>query len=282
MLLGEKIKKTRMERGLTQKQLAGDCITRNMLSQIENGQATPSMKTLEHIAATLEVSVSWLLEQKGTSSYTAVKKLLREKKYAKAEEQLQKEEADNDEGLLLQAMVQAALARESFQKGEFTAAARRAQLAREHNEKTLYVSVALETEMLWILAHCAMSTELRYSGAVTRFRAKYDTLGWEAKNHLLQAEYYIRSQSWQAAEREIFTISVLPDSEKAYYSLLRGELALGQEKHSNAVSFLTQAEEQAKGNPTLLRRIYPLLETAYRELENFRMAYEYAAKRRDV
>jgi len=280
--LGEKIKKARQERGMTQKQLAGDCITRNMLSQIENGQATPSMKTLEHLAKTLDVSVSWLLEGQGQSSFTAVKKLLREKKYAAAEEQLQKEETESDEGQLLLATVQAALAREHFGKGELTAAARRAQLTREHNNKTLYRSESLETEMLWILAHCAMETELRYDSAVTRFRAKYDALGWEARNHLLQAEYHIRRQSWQAAEREIFTISVLPDEEKAYYLLLRGELALGQEKYSNAVSFLTQAEEQAKDNAILLRRIYALLENSYRELENYRLAYEYAAKRREI
>ena len=32
-----------------------------MLSQIENDLAVPSMKTLEYLAATLGVSVSWLL-----------------------------------------------------------------------------------------------------------------------------------------------------------------------------------------------------------------------------
>ena len=36
---GERIRALRLEKKLTQSQLAGDVITRNMLSQIENGQA---------------------------------------------------------------------------------------------------------------------------------------------------------------------------------------------------------------------------------------------------
>ena len=37
MELGEKLRQARLEAGLTQRQLCGDQITRNMLSLIENG-----------------------------------------------------------------------------------------------------------------------------------------------------------------------------------------------------------------------------------------------------
>ena len=50
MNLGEKIKAARLERHMTQKDVVGDYITRNMLSKIENGSATPSVKTLEYLA----------------------------------------------------------------------------------------------------------------------------------------------------------------------------------------------------------------------------------------
>ena len=46
MTLGEKIRQARLEAGLSQRQLCGDTVTRNMLSQIENGSARPSMDTL--------------------------------------------------------------------------------------------------------------------------------------------------------------------------------------------------------------------------------------------
>ncbi|PGT72240.1 transcriptional regulator [Bacillus cereus] len=60
--LGEKIKALRKEKKLTQTELAGSKLTKSMLSQIENGKATPSMKTLQYIAEKLECEASFLLE----------------------------------------------------------------------------------------------------------------------------------------------------------------------------------------------------------------------------
>ena len=51
MTLGQRIRQARIDRGMTQKQLVGDHITRNMLSKIENDSATPSVRTLEYIAS---------------------------------------------------------------------------------------------------------------------------------------------------------------------------------------------------------------------------------------
>ncbi|EJS67127.1 XRE family transcriptional regulator [Bacillus cereus] len=61
--LGEKIKTLRKEKKLTQAELAGSELTKSMLSQIENGKATPSMKTLQYIADKLECETSFLLEE---------------------------------------------------------------------------------------------------------------------------------------------------------------------------------------------------------------------------
>ncbi|EMJ6441530.1 MULTISPECIES: helix-turn-helix domain-containing protein [Bacillus] len=61
--LGEKIKTLRKEKKLTQTELVGSELTKSMLSQIENGKATPSMKTLQYIAEKLECKMSFLLEE---------------------------------------------------------------------------------------------------------------------------------------------------------------------------------------------------------------------------
>ena len=63
MELGEKLRQARLEAGLSQRQLCGDEITRNMLSLIENGAAKPSMKTLQYLAARLGKNVSYFLEE---------------------------------------------------------------------------------------------------------------------------------------------------------------------------------------------------------------------------
>jgi transcriptional regulator with XRE-family HTH domain len=53
MTIGQRIREARLSRQLTQQELVGDCITRNMLSKIENDAATPSVRTLEYIAGAM-------------------------------------------------------------------------------------------------------------------------------------------------------------------------------------------------------------------------------------
>ena len=59
--LGSRIRQLRKERKLTLAQLAGDRLTKGMLSLIENGKAQPSMESLHYIAGQLQVDVSSLL-----------------------------------------------------------------------------------------------------------------------------------------------------------------------------------------------------------------------------
>lgn len=66
MNLGETIRALRLERGLSQRQLCGDRITRNMLSLIESGKARPAMDTLQYLASRLGVSIGTLLGEAQT------------------------------------------------------------------------------------------------------------------------------------------------------------------------------------------------------------------------
>ena len=68
MTLGEKIKAARLEAGLSQRQLCGDTITRNMLSQIEHGSANPSVATLRYLAQQLGKPVSYFLQEQVSQS----------------------------------------------------------------------------------------------------------------------------------------------------------------------------------------------------------------------
>ena len=63
MDLGEKIRQARLDAGLSQRQLCGEEITRNMLSLIEHGTARPSMKTLRMFAQRLGKPISYFLEE---------------------------------------------------------------------------------------------------------------------------------------------------------------------------------------------------------------------------
>ncbi len=63
MSIGEKIKNLRMSKMMTQQELAGDFITRNMLSRIEHGAALPSIPTVMYLAGRLGVPAGFLLAE---------------------------------------------------------------------------------------------------------------------------------------------------------------------------------------------------------------------------
>lgn len=73
--LGEKIRTLRKEKKLTQSELAGTELTKSMLSQIENGKATPSMKTLHYLADKLGCDASFLLEEDANELAALIQKM---------------------------------------------------------------------------------------------------------------------------------------------------------------------------------------------------------------
>lgn len=56
--IGAIIKEARLSKKMTQNEVVGDFITRNMLSLIENGTATPSIRTLQYLATKLQIPMS--------------------------------------------------------------------------------------------------------------------------------------------------------------------------------------------------------------------------------
>ena len=60
--IGDKVKQLRKAKGMTQTDLAGEHMTKSMLSQIENGRALPSMNTLQFLAGRLGTDAGYFLE----------------------------------------------------------------------------------------------------------------------------------------------------------------------------------------------------------------------------
>lgn len=68
--IGRIIKEARLAKKMTQSQVVGDFITRNMLSQIESGTAVPSIKTLEYLSKKLDISIHLLTPEERRLSIT--------------------------------------------------------------------------------------------------------------------------------------------------------------------------------------------------------------------
>ncbi|MBO5449900.1 MAG: helix-turn-helix transcriptional regulator [Ruminococcus sp.] len=85
--LGRAIRQARLSKKLTQSEVVGTYITRNMLSQIESGAAMPSVKTLEYLCEKLDLQPEALMSDNtdvinSPNEYLRIRRLFEEKKYA--------------------------------------------------------------------------------------------------------------------------------------------------------------------------------------------------------
>ena len=88
MKLGEKIKAERIRLGLTQNAIAGNFITRNMLSCIESGKVQPSIETLKYLSETLNLPIGYLMDEnenlffyKKEKAIPSIRKAYEQKRY---------------------------------------------------------------------------------------------------------------------------------------------------------------------------------------------------------
>lgn len=105
--LGQKVKKSRKEKGLTQQELTDNHISRSMLSLIENDATQPSMSTLAYLAQKLGKPLSYFLTDdeeiklKGEKLLLEAEELINKEQYQEAVEIIQSFHSQcNDIGLL--------------------------------------------------------------------------------------------------------------------------------------------------------------------------------------
>lgn len=264
MELGEKLKQARLEAGLSQRQLCGEEITRNMLSLIENGSAKPSMKTLQYLAAQLGKSVSYFLEETAVLSpnqevMAAARKFYDSGDYAAAAEALdtyQGPDAVFDrEQQLLQVLICLELAEQAMgQKRELYAL----ELLKKADQETAYLSGELRRRRLLLAGKLK---DQRVSGQLPSLDEELILRAEEAleEGKPLRAARLLDAAEEQAAPR---------------WQLLRGDAYLADEDYETAARCFRGAE------PAFPRETAPRLERCYRELGDFKRAYEYACKQR--
>lgn len=155
MTLGQKIKAARLEKGLTQKEVVGNYITRNMLSKIENDSATPSVRTLEYLARALDLPPGHFLNDAQISDglvpdgLNEARAAFREKRWTDCLTLLKadKTAATTDEGYLLYAKAGAYAAQQALEEGRLTEARELAEAAHYYNQEGLYYSPDLAAQL---------------------------------------------------------------------------------------------------------------------------------------
>jgi len=177
-LLGQRIKEARLAKKMTQNEVVGSFITRNMLSQIESGNAVPSMKTLTYLAKVLELPPSVLLQdtpeehnhtldQNNTQTSEAPPEALALYKakeaylagdHATAQSTLASIPMDSlfiDEAYALSARVALQSAEAQCKQGNYTEALELAKAAEVAASKGIYASLELKSQALLLLSDAA-------------------------------------------------------------------------------------------------------------------------------
>lgn len=264
MELGEKLRQARLEAGLSQRQLCGEQITRNMLSRIENGAAKPSMTTLQYLAGKLGKSVSYFLEETAVvSSNLEVMAAAREQyaggDYNAAAGTLERyREPDplfDRERQLLHVLIHLALAQKAVEENRERYAL---ELLEKAKQEQGYCREALERQRLLLLGRL-------------KARPVSDLLPSLDEELLIRAEEALEAGKHP---RAVALLEAVEDQTSPRWQLLRGEACLAEGAYASAAEYFQGAEAAYPGE-TL-----PKLELCYRELGDFKRAYEYACKQR--
>ena len=272
-LLGEKIKRLRTMRGLTQAELAGTVITRNMLSNIENGKALPSLDTLEYIAESLSVSASYLISEDDDLVFFEKKALISRiyraysaKNYPACINLIKSidESGIDSELSYLLASSYLLLGKKHINHGSLVKALEALECSEKYSNKTV-----IETEHLKAQIQMYKSIAKNVQSPLLEFdERKYS----ESLIESVDFEFYkYLTQNFEYA------------FENAVFSLHLEAKKLMQERNYNeAIKRLLNASELSKKedfNSFVIFGIYTDLEYCYKQLYNFEKAYLYSTKR---
>ena len=268
MELGQKIKTARLEANLSQRQLCGDVITRNMLSQIENGAARPSMDTLRYLSERLGKSVSYFLEEQAVTSPNQERMAAAREAYASGNSTGALELLNAYQGpdpvfdweyYLLLALSRMAMAQIAATDGRLPYARALLEQAAQSGANTPYYTPALERERLLLLAQVSPAPAVE--AALPR----------DDRELLLRAEAALARKDFDGC---CALLETAWDHNNPRWHRLRGEGEFGRQQFAAAAEHFREAEAAYP------KETIPRLEACYRELGDFKQAYEYACKQR--
>ena len=265
MELGDKLRQARLKAGLSQRQLCGGEITRNMLSQIEHGSCNPSVSTLCFLAKQLGLPVSYFLEEETVASSNGSSMSAAWENFEAGDAPGARGELEAYRGpdpvydreyTMLKALVLLRLASESIEAGRQVYAGKLLNQVRE-----------LEGRLPWLpeLTQRRLALQARLQEPIP-----------ETELRCLDEELMLHAASALAGKRPQRAAALLEaceSQEGARWKLLRGRAYFAMEEYGLAAKLLQQVEQT---EPSAI----PLLEQCFSSLGDYQSAYYYACKQR--
>jgi transcriptional regulator with XRE-family HTH domain len=247
----------RIERKVTQQELVGDYITRNMLSQIENDVASPSIKTLEFLADRLGVPLSYLMQTDHDGDYGT--------------------EYETTDSIDFRA-------KKMFLSGDFLnfidTVEKNPSILEEYEEEKLFLGFAYLAYAEQHFNSGNMNECVKYCKKVMAI----DFKGFRFAEERLkkQAAVYRNLCDAESADSYAFLRTVLDGNSLCKYNIISAKEMIetgNPEDAEKALEYLKEAEQIIKDSGThpYLREIYKTFEACYVALGDYKNAYFYSS-----
>lgn len=284
MEIGKRIRQLRLSKMMTQSDLAGDQITRNMLCSIERGTALPSLPTAVYLAGRLGVPVGLLFAgEKEEFPYRKmiempnIRRAFAAGDFAGCLSLLRSafpQESD-DELSLIRAEAEFGFAKASFEEGHFRRAAMSFDRALLAAEKTIYDTTALSGRAAVYFRYLSdvsptLSSDVLSEEAVASARAFGDEF----------CEYYMALDALENGREGEVAAYLERQKDTLYAARIRALTLMKKEdfaKAQAALEALLDRPELTVG--ALLYEVFGDLELCCRKNDDYKRAYEFAGSR---
>lgn len=270
-ILGEKIKKLRKDKKLTQKDIAGEKMTRNMISQIENGIASPSLSALKFIADKLEVPPAYLISDddllfvyEKNEAMENIYSLLQNKNYQSCIYNIKKLSKTDNELAYILTVCYFELGKKHIMNGSLLTALKNFQLSEENAKKTVF-----DTSNILALIPMYSAVAKNIQSPLLEFNS--DDFK-KSLNNFLDYEFF-----------KYLTLDFnFNYTNNSYKSHCVAKTLIKERRYKEAIDILLSIADKTKGdeyNAYLIFGVYTDLEYCYKSVLDFEKAYIYSNKR---
>ncbi len=283
MNIGEKIKMLRTSKLMTQSELAGSEITRNMLSRIENGAAQPSLDTLRYLAKKLNVSPGFLLAEGGDEQIYFKHNEMRGIKTAYLmgdfricrDMCINSESSNDDEVQLILAECTLEIAVEEFSKGNLRAACEYFDKAIEACTGTIYNTSHISSTAAVYFKYMRNLSATLSSNSVD----ETEIPAWSALSNV----FCVYADAFLSLTADGGEIYAYPPEQSIYGLHVAAIRSIKEERYEQAYESLHKilVSDEIVPEP-MMYFVFCDLETACKQTGDFRGAYEYSISKMEI
>ena len=271
MTIGEKIRAARMEKRLTQSDVAEDKITRNMLSAIESDKALPSIDTLLHIAAKLELPVAYLLSDdadisvyKKNDKITEIREAFKQKRYNDCISLVESIGNIDDELAYILAYSAFEIGTNMARRGSFLSAEKYLEMANKYADQTVYDTSIIRSRVPLYLSFVKNVNAPLLDFDINAFQnSVIETMDYEFFKYMCNDTEYAYKNEWLRKH-------------------ILAKQKIKERKYYDAIALLVEIAESKSSfeyNAYMFYSVYSDLDNCYKQIFDFENAYKYAGKR---